>query len=68
MKTNVELEGQIYCKVSAAAKLLGTTPAKIRQLMGDGTLEWTQARVNGQIVVSRDSLVRYMKVRRTGGR
>lgn len=64
MKASVEIDGRTYCKVSVAARFLGTTPGKIRQLMGDGTLEWAQARVNGPIVVSRDSLVRYMKTRK----
>ena len=65
MKTSIEIDGKVYCKVSAAAKLLGTTPGKIRQLMGNGTLDWAQARVNGPVVVSRESLVRYMMSRTT---
>ena len=61
MKVVVEIDGKVYCRVSAAAKLLGTTPGKIRQLMGNGTLEWNQAKANGPILVSRESLVRFME-------
>ena len=68
MKTSVIIDGQVYYKVSVAAKLLRTTPAKVRKLMGDESLEWSQARVNGSIVVSQKSLVRYMKAQEAGGR
>lgn len=48
--------GEAYYAVSDAAKYLGTTPAKIRQMMGDGGLVWTQFRVNGRLFITAKSL------------
>jgi excisionase family DNA binding protein len=49
--------GEVYYSVSDAAHYLGTTTTKIRQMMGDGSLEWTQFRVNGRLFISAKSLV-----------
>lgn len=35
-------DGQQWYPVGSAARLLGTTAPKVRELMGDGTLEWCQ--------------------------
>jgi hypothetical protein len=53
-------EGQLYYSVSITAKMLGTSPGKVRKLMGDGTLEWNQSRLNGRILVSAESVKRYL--------
>lgn len=49
-------DGESYYSVSDAARYLGTTPAKIRQMMGDGSLGWTQFRVNGNLFITGKSL------------
>lgn len=51
-------EGKVYYSVPDAARYLGTTATKIRQIM-IAKLEWTQARVNGKLIVSADSLLAY---------
>src|SRR3546814_8693485 len=43
-KHRYEIEGRGWLIASRAAALLGTNAAGIRKLMGDGTLEWRQAR------------------------
>ena len=43
--------GIAYFSVGGAATFLGTNTAKIKQLMGDGTLDWCNLRNNGPIFV-----------------
>ncbi len=62
--TTVLINGVPYHPVPIAARLLGTTPAKIRALMGDGTLEWKQTKENGAIVVSAASVWQIIDERR----
>jgi excisionase family DNA binding protein len=49
-------QGQAYYSVGDAAKYLGTTATKIRQMMGDGSLKWAQLRVNGRLLITAESL------------
>jgi hypothetical protein len=51
--------GKTYYSVGDAAKLLQTSAPKIRELMGNGILEWTQTRVNGRLVVEAQSILRH---------
>ena len=51
--------GIAYFSVGGAATFLGTNTAKIKQLMGDGTLDWCNLRVNGRIFVTAASLIKY---------
>jgi hypothetical protein len=63
----VILDGQTYYSIADAAKMLGTNAKKVRQLMGDGELEWRQTRFNSKrFVVSGESIVR-LKYGSTGG-
>src|SRR3546814_16571173 len=50
-KHRYEIEGRGWLIASRAAALLGTNAAGIRKLMGDGTLEWRQARTNSSVLV-----------------
>lgn len=50
-------DGQAWCSVADAARYLGTTQAKIRGLMGDDRLVYTQLRVNGKLYVRTADLV-----------
>jgi hypothetical protein len=52
-------DGKTYHTVGAAAKLLRTNTMKIKQLMGDGTLEWSNLRVNGPLYISEASILAY---------
>lgn len=49
-------DGAAYYTVGDAAKYLGTTATKIRELLGSGELEMAQLRVNGKILVTAKSL------------
>lgn len=51
-------EGKVYYSVPDAARYLGTTATKVRQIM-IAKLDWTQARVGGKLIVSAESLVAY---------
>ena len=46
----IQIRGVPHYTIRVVARLLRTTPERVRALMGDGTLEWNQARVNGPIV------------------
>src|SRR3546814_20121197 len=50
-KHRYEIEGRGWLIASRAAALLGPNAAGIRQLMGDGTLEWRPARTNYSVSV-----------------
>ena len=52
-------DGRIFYTVNDAARMLGTSVTKVRELMGSGKLEWTQFKVNGKLFVSGDSLVKF---------
>lgn len=60
-KTQVMHEGKLYYSVAAAAKLLGTTSPKLKQIMVPEGFEWTNFRVNGPIWISAESIVSYMR-------
>lgn len=49
-------QGQTYYTVGAAAKLLRTNVVKVKELMGNGSLEWLNLSVNGHIVIPQSSL------------
>jgi hypothetical protein len=59
--TTIDINGVAHYRVGIAARVLRTTPAKIRALMGDGTLEWNQARVNGPILVTVESVRKFLR-------
>ena len=46
-----EIDGTGWLIVGYAARLLGTSAAGVRKLMGDGTLDWRQVRPNSKILV-----------------
>jgi hypothetical protein len=54
-------DGKTYHTVGAAAKLLRTNTMKVKQLMGDGTLEWSNLRVNGPLYISEASILAYKR-------
>jgi len=48
--------GIAYFSVPDAAKYLRTNQPKIREMMGDGSLEWAQFKENGKLFVTGTSL------------
>lgn len=54
--------GKAYYTVAAAARLLGTTTPKIREMMGRGELEWTQLRVNGRLRIPAEGIIAYQRL------
>jgi hypothetical protein len=61
MNGTIEHNGQSWLKIPAAAKVLGTTPTKVREAMGRGDLEWAQKRSGGKLIISTQSLLEYEK-------
>jgi hypothetical protein len=56
MRMRIEHNGQVYYSVGGAAKVLHTNTAKVKQLMGDGTLEWLNLKTNGPLYISATSV------------
>lgn len=54
-------DGKTYFTVGATAKILGISANKVRDLMGIDELEWTQFRVNGQLMIAAESIACYRK-------
>jgi hypothetical protein len=61
-KTRYVHEGQVYHSVGAAAKMLPTNTAKVKQLMGDGSLVWLNLRLNGRLVIPESSILAYQRL------
>jgi hypothetical protein len=54
-------KGEVYYDVASTARLLRTTAAKVRQLMGADELEWTQLRRGGKLVIRAESIADYKR-------
>jgi hypothetical protein len=54
-------EGKTYYAVGATARLLGTNTLKVKQLMSDGSLEWSNLRMNGPLYISEASILGYQR-------
>jgi hypothetical protein len=54
-------KGKLYYDVVSTARLLRTTAAKVRHLMGEGELEWTQLRRGGKLVIRAESIAGYKR-------
>lgn len=63
MKKAVTFEGKVWYSVNHAAQHLHSTTTKVRSLMGDGTLRYTQVRENGDLYVLSDDLVKLRRAR-----
>lgn len=60
-RPKITRDGKTYYTVGAAAKLLRTNALKVKQLMGDGSLEWSNLRVNGPLYISEASILAYQR-------
>lgn len=56
-------KGNVYYDVASAARILRTTAIKVRHLMSEGKLEWTQIRVGGRLLVPAESIVAYKRAK-----
>lgn len=50
-------EGCTYYSIADAARYLGITTPKVREMMGDGSLACKQVRTNGKLFIQAKSLV-----------
>jgi hypothetical protein len=60
-KGKINHQGKAWLSVASAARQLGTTTGKVRELMGRGELAWAQPRANGKLYISAESVVAYEK-------
>lgn len=51
--------GKVFYTIPDAARYLGTSATKIRQLIGAGEIEMDQIKTNGKLLVTAESLVAY---------
>jgi len=62
-KTHVRHEGELYYSMSAAAKLLGTTTTKLKQIIGLEGIEQCNFHVNGPLWVNAKDIDGYLRRR-----
>ncbi len=60
-KNTIMHEGKRYYSVSTVAKLLSTTPGKVRELINHEGFEWSNFRANGPIWVGADAVDVYLR-------
>jgi hypothetical protein len=61
-KRRYEIEGQGWLTISRAAELLRTNAQGVRKMMGDGSLDWRQTRLNSRTFVVSEQQVMTMRV------
>ncbi len=59
-KDKITREGVVYYTVAGTAESLGITKTKVKELMGQKQLEWTQFKSDGALYVTAKSLVAYL--------
>jgi hypothetical protein len=62
-KTQMLHDGKLYYSMPAAARLLGTTTTKLKQIIGPEGIEYCNFRVNGPLWVSAQDLASYLRRR-----
>lgn len=63
VKTQMVFEGELYYSMPAAARLLGTTTTKLKQIIGPEAIEYRNFRVNGALWVNAKDLANYLRRR-----
>lgn len=58
IKKKITYGGKEWCSVGDAARYLRTSATKVREFMGDGRLDYTQIRKNGNLYVLVTDLVK----------
>ncbi len=56
-------EGKLYYSLPAAARALGTTTTKLKQLIEPEGIEYRNFRVNGVLWVNAQDIVKYLRRR-----
>jgi hypothetical protein len=56
-------EGKLYYSLAEAARLLGTTTGKLKEIIGPEGIEYRNFRVNGRMWVSALDLANYLRRR-----
>lgn len=62
-KTHMMHDGKLYFSMPAAAKLLGTTTTKLKQIVAPEGIEYRNFRVNGALWVNAQDLEAYLRRR-----
>lgn len=62
-RTQMMHEGKLYYSMPAAARLLGTTTTKLKQIIGPEGIEYCNFRVNGPLWVSALGLANFLRRR-----
>lgn len=62
-KTQMMHEGKLYYSMPAAARVLGTTTTKLKEIIGPEGIEYRNFRVNGALWVSAQDLADYVRRR-----
>jgi len=60
-KDKIIQNGVVYYTVAGTAKFLGITKNKLKELMGQGQMQWIQFKPNGPLYITAKSLVAYMR-------
>lgn len=60
-KTQMMHEGKLYYSMAAAARLLGTTTTKLKQIIGPEGIEYCNFRVNGPLWVSASDIANFLR-------
>lgn len=60
-KNQITHEGKLYYSMPAAARLLGTTTTKLKQIIEPEGIEYCNIRVNGPIWVSAHDIAGYLR-------
>lgn len=60
-KLSKTIEGELYYSIQGVAKLLQTTPGKVRELIVPEGWDWMNAKTNGLIWISARSIEDYIR-------
>lgn len=63
VKTQMLHEGKLYYSMPAAARLLGTTTTKLKQIIGPEAIEYCNFRINGPLWVNAQDIANYVRRR-----
>lgn len=66
MKEVTKYKGVYYCSVTSAAKKLHMSRPKVRQMIVDKELDYTQHKVNGPLKIPLNSLMSYIRKHKIG--
>jgi len=62
-KTQMMHEGKLYYSMPVAARLLGTTTTKLKQIIGPEGIEFCNFRINGPLWINASDVESYLRRR-----